>query len=274
MSFPKARYEAVKKCRGVTVSDVLKDANNILAVEYLKQLRLTGSRIEPVTVKRYGTGYHDQNAFENIASASAIRRLMSGSDRFSSVSDYIPVESYQVLQDIDRGVKITFNNFYRLLIYKILSSETEALGNILSATEGLENRVKKAASESVDMDSLIKAILSKRYTATRISRLLTHILIGLDKESFRLITDKRIGYARVLGFNGKGASLLKRIKKEERNTIPILTNINREISRDSDEWKLLSYDIAASDVYNLVAYGEIYTHSDFVMKPFRFGELI
>jgi predicted nucleotidyltransferase len=178
------------------------------------------------------------------------------------------------LQDIDRGVKITFNNFYRLLIYKILSSETEALGNILSATEGLENRVKKAASESVDMDSLIKAILSKRYTATRISRLLTHILIGLDKESFRLITDKRIGYARVLGFNGKGASLLKRIKKEERNTIPILTNINREISRDSDEWKLLSYDIAASDVYNLAAYGEIYTHSDFVMKPFRFGELI
>jgi predicted nucleotidyltransferase len=269
MSFPKARYEAVKKCRGASISDVLKDANNILAVEYLKQLHLTESRIEPITVKRYGTGYHDKNAFENIASASAIRRQMSGTDRFSGISDYIPVESYQVLQDIDRGVNISFNDFYRLLIYKILTSKTEELGNILSATEGLENRVKKASSESVDMDSLIKAVLSKRYTATRISRLLTHILIGLDKESFKFISDKRIGYARVLGFNRKGASLLKRIKKEERNTIPVLTNINREIGRDSDEWRLLSYDIAASDIYNLAVYGEIYTHSDYVMKPYN-----
>ena len=269
MSFPKARYEAVKKCKGASISDVLKDANNILAVEYLKQLHLTDSCIEPITVKRYGTGYHDRKAFENIASASAIRRLISGSNRFSGISDYIPVESYQVLQDIDMGVNLTFNDFYRLLIYKILTSKTEELGNVLSATEGLENRVKKASSESVDMDSLIKAILSKRYTATRIGRLLTHILIGLDKESFKFISDRRICYARVLGFNRKGASLLKRIKKEERNTIPVLTNINREIGRDSDEWRLLSYDIAASDIYNLAAYGEIYTRSDFVMKPYR-----
>ncbi len=267
MSFPKARYAAVRKCRGEAVSDVLKDANNILAVEYLKQLYITGSRIEPITVKRYGTGYHDQDAFESIASASAIRRLMTSSDGLSGISGYIPVESYQVLQNLDGGINISFNDFYRLLIYRIRTSKPEELGTVLSATEGLENRVKKAASESVDMDSLIKAILSKRYTATRISRLLTHILIGLDKESFRLIADKRIGYARVLGFNRKGASLLKQIKKEERNTIPVLTNINREISRDSEEWNLLTYDIAASDVYNLVAYGEIYTRSDFVMKP-------
>lgn len=269
MSFPKARYEAVKKCRGASLSEVLKDANNILAVEYLKQLRLIGSLIEPVTVKRYGTGYHDKNAFENIASASAIRCRMSGSDNISGISKYIPVESYQVLQNIDRGVNISFNDFYRLLIYKILISQTEELGNILSATEGLENRVKKAAAESVDMESLIKAVLSKRYTSTRIRRLLTHILVGLDKESFRYITDRRIGYARILGFNRKGASLLKRIKKEGRSEIPVLTNINREIAKDSEEWRLLAYDIAASDVYHLAAYGEIYTRSDFVMKPYR-----
>jgi predicted nucleotidyltransferase len=173
------------------------------------------------------------------------------------------------LQNIDRVVNISFNDFYKLLIYKILTSEGSQLGTVLSATEGLENRVKKAASESVDMDSLIKAILSKRYTLTRIHRLLTHTLVGLDKQSFQYLQDRRINYARVLAFSKKGAALLKQIKKEERNTIPVLTNINREISRDSEEWKLLKYDIAASDIYNLVAYGEIYTHSDFVMKPFK-----
>jgi len=27
--------------------------------------------------------------------------------------------------------------------------------------------------------------------------------------------------------------------------------------------------VMASDLYNLAAYGEIYTHSDYVMKPFK-----
>jgi predicted nucleotidyltransferase len=269
LSFPKARYEAVKKCMGTGYSDVLKSANNILAVEYLKQLHLSGSAMTPVTVKRYGTGYHDKNIFEDIASASAIRHKLGQDGRLKDVSGLIPVETYQVLQNIDRVVNISFNDFYKLLIYKILTSEGSQLGTVLSATEGLENRVKKAASESVDMDSLIKAILSKRYTLTRIHRLLTHTLVGLDKQSFQYLQDRRINYARVLAFSKKGAALLKQIKKEERNTIPVLTNINREISRDSEEWKLLKYDIAASDIYNLVAYGEIYTHSDFVMKPFK-----
>lgn len=268
LSFPKARYEAVKKCMGTAYSNVLMSANNILAVEYLKQLHLTGSKIEPMTVKRYGTGYHDKGFFENIASATAIRHQLSKSGSMKEISEFLPDKTYQVLQSIDRGVNISFNEFYQLLIYKILTSETELLGSVLSATEGLENRVKKAAVESVDMDTMIKAVLSKRYTYTRIHRLLTHILIHLDKESFRYIWDNRINYARVLGFSQRGASLLKQIKKEELSTIPILTNINREISRDSEEWKLLKYDITASDIYNLVTHGEIYSHSDYVRKPY------
>ncbi|HVI42131.1 MAG TPA: nucleotidyltransferase [Anaerovoracaceae bacterium] len=269
ISFPRARYEAVRKCKGEIYSDVLKSSNNILAVEYLKQLYLTKSSIEPVTVKRYGTGYHDKGSFEDIASASAIRRQLGISGNMNEVFDFLPSKTYEVLQSIDRGVNISFNDFYQVLLYQILTSDTERLGTILSATEGLENRVKKAAAESVDMDSMIKAVLSKRYTDTRIHRLLTHILIHLDKESFRDIWDHRINYGRVLAFSQKGASLLKQIKKKEMNSIPILTNINREISRESGEWKLLKYDITASDVYNLIAYGEIYTHSDYVRKPYK-----
>jgi len=269
ISFPKARYEAVKKCMGSAYSDVLMNANNILAVEYLKQLNLTKSRMEPITVKRYGTGYHDMGAYENIASATAIRHQLEKSDCLSEISNLIPSETYQVLQSIDRGINLSFNDFYQLLLYQILASDIDRLGSVLSATEGLENRVKRAASESVNMDSLIKAVLSKRYTETRIHRLLTHILIHLEKDSFRAIWDNRINYARILGFSQRGASLIKQIKKEELSTIPILTNINREISRDSEEWKLLKYDITASDIYNLIAYGEIYSHSDYVMKPFK-----
>ncbi|MDD3169377.1 MAG: nucleotidyltransferase [Eubacteriales bacterium] len=269
ISFPKARYEAVKKCKGSAYSDVLKSANNILAVEYLKQLHLTKSRIKPITVKRYGTDYHDKNSFEDVASATAIRHRLEKTNSLRAIEDLIPTATYQVLQSVDRGVNLSFNDFYQLLLYQILTSDSARLGTVLSATEGLENRVKRAASESVDMDSLIKTVLSKRYTETRIRRLLAHILIHLEKENFLSLWDRRINYARVLGFSEKGASLLKRIKKEACCSIPVFTNINRELSRDSEEWKLLRYDITASDIYNLVAYGEIYTHSDYVMKPYK-----
>ncbi len=139
----------------------------------------------------------------------------------------------------------------------------------MSATEGLENRVRKAASRSADVNELIRAVQSKRYTLTRIQRLFTHTLIQLDKESFRYIYERRINFARVLGFSKGGASLLNRIKKEDRASIPVLTNINRELSADAEEWKLLKFEIAASDIYNLIAYGETYFHSDYVMKPYK-----
>jgi predicted nucleotidyltransferase len=269
ISFPKARYEAVKKYAGDAHAGVLKSANNILAVEYLKQLHITKSKIEPVTVERYGTGYHDMTVSENIASASFIRHQLEQTGKLNDVYELIPNQSYEVLKSIDAGINIKFNDFYQLLIYKILTSEPEQLGKVLSATEGLENRVKRAAAESKDTNTLIKAVLSKRYTYTRIHRLLTHTLVHLDKEGFRYILDNRINYARVLAFNKKGASLIKQIKKEERNTLPILTNINREITKDAKEWNLLRFDITASDIYNLIAYKEIYTHSDYVKRPFK-----
>lgn len=269
LSFPKARYEAVKKHMGPSYSEVLKTANNILAVEYLKQLFITKSEIVPLTVKRYGTGYHDKETYENIASASAIRDQIAVSGSFDEISSLVPSETFEVLRGIDKGVNVKFNDFYQMMLYRIITSDAEQLSTILSATEGLENRMKKAAGESVDMDSMIKAVLSKRYTYTRIHRLLTHTMIQLDKESFREIREDHINYGRVLGFSKKGAELLKRIKTEECNTIPLLTNINREITNDAKEWKLLKYDVMASDLYNLAAYGEIYTHSDYVMKPFK-----
>ncbi len=269
VSFPKARYEAVKKYMGESSAEVLKSANNILAVEYLKQIYLTNSSMIPITVKRYGTGYHDKIPFENIASATAIRHKLYQSSDIRKVSEFIPEATFEVLQKINRDDNLILNDFYQLLIYRILTSETDKLGEVLSATEGLEYKVKKAAVRSKDTETLIKAILSKRYTSTRIQRLLMHILVQLEKDGFQNILSRRINYGRVLAFSRQGASLIKRIKKEKWNSIPILTNINRELDESSEEWKLLKYDVSAADIYNLIDLGEIYSRSDYVMKPYH-----
>lgn len=267
-SFPRARYEAVKQCMGEDCAALLKGSNNILAVEYMKQLNLTNSRIKPFAVKRYGTSYLDENWSGNIASALAIRQFLGNHNNLNEVSDFIPASTFEVLKNLDKGFNLTLNDFYPLLMYRILTSDLDELGKTFSATEGLEYKVKKAASSSADIDSLLHAILSKRYTKTRIQRLLTHILVKLDKDSFHEILEKGINYSRILAINNNGATLIKHIKKEALNSISILTNINREVSNDAEEWKLLKYDIMASDIYNLIAYKDIYINSDYVKKPF------
>ncbi|MBR0596536.1 nucleotidyltransferase [Sinanaerobacter chloroacetimidivorans] len=269
ISYPKARYEALKEYTDPQTAEVLKEANNILGVEYLKQLQQTKSRIQPITIKRYGTGYHDKGFYENIASATAIRHKLSESEELESLKQYLPTPSFEVLNEFNEDINLFFDGFYKLLIYRILTEEKENLNAVLSATEGLENKVWKAAKTAVNFESMIKAVKSKRYTATRIQRLFTHILVNLNKKSFQSILKEELNYGRILAFNQKGAALLKKIKKEELSTIPILTNINRELPKDAGEWKLLQYDIAASDVYNLVTVGEVYKYSDYIMKPYN-----
>jgi predicted nucleotidyltransferase len=133
ISYPRARYEAVRKCRGDSCSSVLKSANNILAVEYLKQLRRINSPMEPITVKRYGTGYLEKDSFENIASATAIRHRLkdgvsadsiSGSPKGISgdlkrIAEFVPDETFQVLKILRRDLTFHLTTF--ILCWSIAS---------------------------------------------------------------------------------------------------------------------------------------------------------
>ena len=73
-------------------------------------------------------------------------------------------------------------------------------------------------------------------------------------------------YARILGFNSRGAEVLKYIKKTECASIPVITNINREDISEIDS--VLRYDIASADIYNLLTGRNMYEYSDYVKKPF------
>ena len=76
--FPDARQTALKEYFGDDTFDtVLKSPNNILGIEYIKALKMQKSKIKPVTIRRTGSGYHDETLNETCSSASAIRRLFS-----------------------------------------------------------------------------------------------------------------------------------------------------------------------------------------------------
>ena len=268
LSYPRARYEALKELEGDETAALIRDPNNILAVEYLKQWILTDSQMKPIVIKRAGKGYRDEGIDDSLASATAIRRKFAENRDIDHVRHAVPRATSNIMMRSDKGPVTDSEELYAMLVYKILTTPAEDLGEILSAGEGLENKLKKAIIKSRSYKELIASALSKRYTETRIKRLLLHTLTSLTKDDFfRNLKEPHL-YARVLGFSSDGAKLLRHIKQKECASIPIITNLNKEVLPEDPLWNLLYYDVLATDIYNLAYNKGLYERSDYVCKPY------
>ncbi len=268
LSFPKARHEALETVKGRDKARLIRHPNNILGVEYLKQWLLLDSKIRPLTIKRFGGGYLDGDFTQALASAKAIRKGIAKDSQMQTVAKSLPKASMEVMKAKEQIPVTDSEGLYQLLVYKILSSSKEHLAEILTVSEGLENSLKKAVVNSKGFEELLASVISKRYTESRIRRLMIHTVMSLTKDDFFGITHNPRLYARVLALSKNGARLLRHIKDTGCSTIPIISNINKDLSKDDPVQKVLNYDIMASDIYNLVYHKDLYTRSDYVSRPY------
>ena len=240
LPFAKARSLAAKTVMGTETGKILEGSNNILAIEYLKQIKLRKSGMTPLTVKREGSGHTDISADGDMPSAAALRERMRKQDVEDAV---FPADMYGMIMET------------------LMTRTAEELSEILSVSEGLENKMKSRFRYASDMESLVKELSSKRYAVSRIRRMLIQALMGLTKEKFDRARNHP--YARVLAFSSKGAETLKEIKKKEIE-IPVINNINKQVRPDDDIWGTLSFDVLASDIYNLAAGRDLYDGCDMI----------
>ena len=276
-SYPKARADAMAKFIDGDTS-FLKNSNNILAIEYLKQLKLLKSDMRALTVKRSGEDYLSDKLPKNgqkvpsgtpeFASATGIRKKMLESIDLSVIEDFVPAQTTLVLKEINNCVKSMLNDFKDILTYEVLKKGPQEIAEIYAAAEGLENKLKAAVRDAESIDDIVSSVVSKRYTETRIKRMLIQTIMGMTKKDFESIDESQAMYGRILGFSAKGAKLIKEIKKSDKCTIPIITNINKETPETEAQRKLMAYDILASDIYNLAAKKNVYSNSDYVIMPY------
>lgn len=263
LSFPSARAKAVNAASGNDFSKTIKGSNNILAIEYLKQLKLSQSRIIPVTFKRKGPEYREDKTYGDLASATHIRNLVQ---QKNEIANYVPEST---LESIHRQYSLnTLADFSQVIFSRLLQMSNHDLNQIYSVAEGLENKIKNEIRNGNSLEELIENVISKRFTDTRLKRVLIHSLLGFDRERINHIIHNNINYCRVLGFSNNGAKLLRMIKKEKMNSLPIITNMNKEVKNLDELWGLINFDILAADLYNLVTKAKLYENSDYVRRPF------
>lgn len=238
-SFPKAREMALHSIMENPMD--LNQANLILAIEYLRALDKRTSPILPVLIKRRGKGYHDTSIDSPLASATAIRKGYFDAPDLFEMADFMPPASYHATQTA-LYPPLNISNFESMILYKIRQTTPEALSKIREVSEGLENKIYQAAIRATTYEELVHALKSKRYTLTRINRILINILLEIDKTPMDLSTH---GYIRVLAMDAIGKKIIHRMKKN--CTFPIITNVNKYLPQNP----LLDLDIKASNIYQL-----------------------
>lgn len=221
--------------------------NDLLALSYIKQVKLINNNINVIGIKRTND-YHSKEITSNIVNASLIREQFKNN---LDISNYIP--SY----DTNKLYNVSVNDFYPLLKYQILNNINN-LDKFLTVDEGIDNRIKKYIKNSNNWNELVNNIKTKRYTYNKINRMLMHILFNLTKNESKNIV---IDYVRVLGFNSKGRSYLNKIKKNK--DINIVTNYKDGISKLFDLENRVN-NIYAIIVDNKLIYEE-YSHNPIII---------
>lgn len=203
-------YPAARKA--VIDSSLLDTPNNILAIEYLKSANL------PCTaVKRIGKG-HDSD--DEKYSASEIRKKLA--------DDEI----------------CTIKNCETAILAKLRCMTANDFLEIEDVTEGLENRIVDMIKVSTSLDELYDNIKTKRYTHSRIRRIILKAYLGITKEYI-----EKAPYIRTLGFNRKGQEILAKMKKSA--NLPIISRYSDIDILNQYGKKLFELECRCTDLYNL-----------------------
>ena len=242
--FAAARQSALA-LRSPESAALLSTPNNILAVEYIKALYDLRSDMRIITFRREGAE-HDGAGSGSIRSASELRtHLAAGRD----IAPFIPAAAAEVFareHALGRG-PVSGRDIEPLLLSRLRMLPDSAFEALPDASEGLANRLMRAAREEPGWDGVLSAAKTKRYALSRLRRMCMCACLGIRKG----MADGLPPYARILAATARGREALRPIAGRTR--IPIITKpaVARELPREA----LAVFELGASarDLYVLTA---------------------
>ena len=259
-SSAKAYELAVARECGEEAAMLLREPNNILAVEYLKRIMMLqeeGSDLRAFPVKRHGSGYTEESEETSFAGAGALRRMIrEGSD----IRRYIP--GSPDFADLKRMEE----QYLQMLKGIVLRSGPEEIRSMYGVGEGMEHGIIRETRRATDLNELISALTSRRYTGATVRRALTHILAGSGWEEIDRLTARVPEAGRLLAAGKRGRAYMRQLPDDG---FRIITNINKEEGNlDPETAEFLRLDEKTADLYHLLCGEDIYSASDRVRRPY------
>lgn len=227
LSFPAARQRALAQLG--SDAQLLTAPNDILGVEYCKAIIETGCRMKPLAIHREGN-YHDLEADAENPSATALRHRIMNT---RPIDDYVPTDLFRhaTVHALAAGE--------RAMLCRLRTMADDEFASVPYGSEGLWRKLMHESRRQSDLESILTAVKSKRYTRTRLNRMVMCAFLG--------ITDSMIStpapYTRILGFNDSGRKILRTARENH-----LFYNVGQRV--DDPFWDL---EQRCADLYALFA---------------------
>ena len=241
VSLAKAKFEAVKALNGeVFDQSLINSPNNILGLEYTKALLKLNSDILIYPMLRSGD-HNDKTLKQGETSATSIREVLK-TGKIKRLKKNVPPF---VFKDLKEYPFI----FETLSLAKVITSTAEEIAEITDCTEGLENRIKAFVKDNRTLEELVNKVSTKRYTKTRVQRILTANLIGINSNLVKDCLSEKL-YAKILAVNSESKDIIPLLC--DNSSIPVLTRKSDATTLKKTALKCFEKDVLANDLYNLI----------------------
>ncbi|MCM1468466.1 MAG: nucleotidyltransferase family protein, partial [Alistipes sp.] len=252
LSYPLARSRALEQTlNSVELSTFFNRPNNILGLEYCLELARQNAPITPLTIKRTGNDYHSTELDKGFGSARAIRAAIKNGEK--SFGDFLPENTRNDVKDYFRDYAPVFMDDFTDILRFLLTNMSDGEiatqipikqdSEIADLPDFLLNKLTANVEKARSVTQLIEAVKTKDLTYTRISRALIHLLLGITEKNYAALTENPCPYIRILGLNKTGQKYLSTLKKKL--DCPLIV-------KPADHKEVLTADIHASDIYNLI----------------------
>lgn len=269
LSYPKARENALMMYLNdiKRYANIMAGSNNILGIEYLKALKRLKSDMKPFSIERKKVYYNDERIVDEFASATAIRKLIA-TQQYDDLRKVVPKNSYMLLkEEIRKGnYVLDLVKYEKEILYTLRKMSIKEIAELPDVTEGLENAIKNAANSCNNVIDLVNIVKSKRYTQTRLQRILLYALLGITKKDMQN-SKKVTPYTRVLGFNKTGREMLSDICSINPK-IQMITSVKKYAEQNTNKIlkEMLEKDIFATNIYTLGYEYDSWANLDYTNK--------
>ena len=196
LSFPAARQTALESF--TAKSAILSTPNNILAIEYCKAILSQNSNLQAMPILREGD-YHSLAPDTSNPSATFLRREIVSNANWKK---YVPVAAAEIFENASVH---QLSNCERAILYRLRTMTDEEFEALPYGSEGLWRKLMYAARREKDLEGIINTTKSKRYTRTRIDRMILCAFLQITETDL----SSPAPYARVLALNNNGREVLK-----------------------------------------------------------------
>ncbi|MDR0876392.1 MAG: nucleotidyltransferase family protein [Clostridiales Family XIII bacterium] len=315
LSYPASRHAAVKEVFGEEAAALIEKPNDILGIEYLKQLALletesmgtrlicfrpvgpvddpTGIAVYPIPRKGPGETEGPQMQTSAYGQASPVREtLFSGAaairhmlrdGKLGRAFAYMPETTADLIRNlihqflpyvsvwdmrVDHAFEMDFSRvgtrvggmvfpeaLFSPFQHALITMGQKGASELYSVSEGIENRMFEAAMQAQNYGELVAQIKSKRYTETRVRRLILHAALHVTKQEMERALSERL-CARVLAFGPSGAEILREIKEKDPSVV-LYQNLRLQEDELSRSSALLGLSTRADMIYYMLQGGSL-----------------